>query len=765
MVSSSTRRSPAIMPKLLPASQDSAATRAESALRIAKQNEDAVTPAYLSMNLMWLLRLRGKKASELESSLVFETLTWTEISPQATAQLSRIREAIRNKEKVNGGEAVTHLSFRLGSRGNMISKLIADFVLPEDHLEPLLLPKGEEPEPGRVAPRKNVPKARAKPPTRPTTKNLTSPTKEETPSTRLRTRKHGTILDDDQASESGVDKKQPRKEAAAHCVALSPLCRPRAAPAWPSLRTAAPLSLRTAAPVPPPCMAHSPYCRHPAWPSLRTAAPLHATTGPDLHCPLQPSLDSSSPALCYLRVLASLSGGYWSALPPPFMALSPHCRPRPAPFMAISLRTAAPLHGPLSALPPPSRPLHGPLSALPPPFMALSPHCRLRAAPLHGPLSATPHGPLSALPPPFMALSSHCRPRPAPLHGPLSALPPPCMALSPHCRPRPAPCTDLSQHCRPPAWPSLRTAAPVPPPARTSLSTAAPLHGPLSAHCRLRAAPLHGPLSATPHGPLSALPPPCMPRQGLISTVLFNRLWTAPHPLFVIYGVFAGFALKGLLVCPAAPLHGHLSALPPPSRPCMALSQHCCPRAAPLHGPLSAMPPLCMALSPHGRHPARPSLCALPPPCRPPARPTLRTAATPHGPLSVLPPPCMPRQGLISTVLFNRLWTAPHPLFVISGCWLRSQEATGLHSLRTAAPLHGPLSALSQHVVPRIALSPSPAAWPPSLPPPPGLLPRVEPVTLPLRTRRSSCWATVITAYFHGEKLAAGRLLSRENKT
>ncbi|KAJ4453668.1 hypothetical protein PAPYR_11799 [Paratrimastix pyriformis] len=213
MVSSSTRRSPAIMPKLLPASQDSAATRAESALRIAKQNEDAVTPAYLSMNLMWLLRLRGKKASELESSLVFETLTWTEISPQATAQLSRIREAIRNKEKVNGGEAVTHLSFRLGSRGNMISKLIADFVLPEDHLEPLLLPKGEEPEPGRVAPpRKNVPKARAKPPTRPTTKNLTSPTKEETPSTRLRTRKHGTILDDDQASESGVDKKQPRKE-------------------------------------------------------------------------------------------------------------------------------------------------------------------------------------------------------------------------------------------------------------------------------------------------------------------------------------------------------------------------------------------------------------------------------------------------------------------------------------------------------------------------------------------------------------------------
>ncbi|KAJ4453427.1 hypothetical protein PAPYR_12091 [Paratrimastix pyriformis] len=101
----------------------------------------------------------------------------------------------------------------VASRGNMISKLIADFVLPEDHLEPLLLPKGEEPEPGRVAPpRKNVPKARAKPPTRPTTKNLTSPTKEETPSTRLRTRKHGTILDDDQASESGVDKKQPRKE-------------------------------------------------------------------------------------------------------------------------------------------------------------------------------------------------------------------------------------------------------------------------------------------------------------------------------------------------------------------------------------------------------------------------------------------------------------------------------------------------------------------------------------------------------------------------
>ncbi|KAJ4452798.1 hypothetical protein PAPYR_12934 [Paratrimastix pyriformis] len=161
-------------------------------------------------------------------------------------------------------------------------------------------------------------------------------------------------------------------------------------------------------------------------------------------------------------VLASLSGGYWSALsppcrpratpvPPPCMALSPPCRPSAWP----SLRTAAPVHGPL----------HGPLSALPPPCMALcmalSPPCRpsawpsLRhAAPVHGPVSALPPAcmALCALPPRCMALSAHCRPAAwpslrtaAPVHGPLSAMPPPC---------------------RHPAWPSLRTAAPVPPPCR-----------------------------------------------------------------------------------------------------------------------------------------------------------------------------------------------------------------------------------------------------------------------------------------------------------
>ncbi|KAJ4453280.1 hypothetical protein PAPYR_12289 [Paratrimastix pyriformis] len=725
MVSSSTRRSPAIMPKLLPASQDSAATRAESALRIAKQNEDAVTPAYLSMNLMWLLRLRGKKASELESSLVFETLTWTEISPQATAQLSRIREAIRNKEKVNGGEAVTHLSFRLGSRGNMISKLIADFVLPEDHLEPLLLPKGEEPEPGRVAPpRKNVPKARAKPPTRPTTKNLTSPTKEETPSTRLRTRKHGTILDDDQASESGVDKKQPRKEGlistvlfnrlwtaphplfvisgvftAAPFMAISPHCRPRPAPARTSLSTVAPCRPLHGplSAMPPLCMALSPHCRpvpplhgplcalpppcrpparptlsHPAWPTLRTAAPCMPRQGLISTVLFNRLWTAPHPLFVIYGVFAGFAlRGYCTAAP--FMALSPHCRLRaapctahsqpprmalsalPPPFMA-SLRTAAPsapfmalsalppLHGPLRTAAP-SRPCTD-LSQLPPPSW---PSLRT-AASVPPPARPTqpPAWPLSALPPPSWPSLRTAAPVP-PLHGPLSTAAP-CMALSPLPPPSRPARTSLSTAA--PSWPSLRTAASVPPPARPTLSH--------------------------PAWPSLRTAAPCMPRQGLISTVLFNRLWTAPHPLFVIYGVCwlrsqgaTGLPCRppswpSLRTAPSRPCMASLSTVAP-CRPCMASLRH----AAPLHGPLRTAATL------------HDPLCALPPPCRP-CTAHSPYCRHPHGPLVL--PPCMPRQGLISTVLFNRLWTAPHPLFVISGCWLRSQEATGLHSLRTAAP-------------------------------------------------------------------------------
>ncbi|KAJ4453667.1 hypothetical protein PAPYR_11798 [Paratrimastix pyriformis] len=199
------------------------------------------------------------------------------------------------------------------------------------------------------------------------------------------------------------------------------------------------------------------------------------------------------------------------------------------------------------------------------------------------------------------------------------------------------------------------------------------------------------------------------------------------------------------------------------------------------------------------------ALSALPPPLSahcgpvPPAWPTLRTAATLHGPLSALPPPCMPRQGLISTVLFNRLWTAPHPLFVISGVLRLLVCTLSLPPPAWPSPLfpntwspHRPLSISGRMAALSAApaWSSAPSAESPLSPAsttPHGQLQQllalgdvffgrswlaalsgamgVEPVTLPLRTRRSSCWATVITAYFHGEKLAAGRLLSRENKT
>ncbi|KAJ4457390.1 hypothetical protein PAPYR_7206 [Paratrimastix pyriformis] len=148
------------------------------------------------------------------------------------------------------------------------------------------------------------------------------------------------------------------------------------------------------------------------------------------------------------------------------------------------------------------------------------------------------------------------------------------------------------------------------------------------------------------------------------------------------------------------------------------------------------VPPPCMAHSPYCRHPAWPS-----PHCRP-----LHATTGPdlHCPL---------QPSLDSS----------SPALCYLRCWLRSQEATGLHSLRTAAPAWpSPLFPNTWSPHRPLSISGRMAA---SLPPPPGLLPRVEPVTLPLRTRRSSCWATVITAYFHGEKLAAGRLLSRENKT